>query len=29
MTHVTNILNKLGLPSRTAAASYAVRNGLV
>ncbi len=29
MTHVTNILNKLGVPSRTAAASFAVRNGLV
>ncbi len=29
MTHVTNILRKLGVPSRTAAASFAVRNGLV
>jgi DNA-binding NarL/FixJ family response regulator len=27
-THVTHILNKLGLASRTAAASYAVRHGL-
>jgi NarL family two-component system response regulator LiaR len=27
--HVTNILNKLGVESRTAAAIYAVRNGLV
>jgi non-specific serine/threonine protein kinase len=27
--HVTNILNKLGLDSRTAAATYAVRHGLV
>jgi DNA-binding NarL/FixJ family response regulator len=27
--HVQNILNKLGLPSRTAAATYAVRNGLI
>jgi ATP/maltotriose-dependent transcriptional regulator MalT len=27
--HVQNILNKLGLPSRTAAATYAVRNELV
>jgi non-specific serine/threonine protein kinase len=27
--HVTNILNKLGLESRTAAAAYAVRHGLV
>jgi DNA-binding NarL/FixJ family response regulator len=26
--HVTSILNKLGLSSRTAVASYAVRNGL-
>jgi DNA-binding NarL/FixJ family response regulator len=26
--HVTNILRKLGLPSRTAAAAYAVRAGL-
>jgi DNA-binding CsgD family transcriptional regulator len=26
--HVTNILRKLGLPSRTAAAAYAVRTGL-
>jgi non-specific serine/threonine protein kinase len=29
MTHVNNILQKLGLDSRTAAATYAVRNGLV
>jgi DNA-binding CsgD family transcriptional regulator/tetratricopeptide (TPR) repeat protein len=28
MTHVTNILNKLNVPSRTAAATYAVRHGL-
>jgi predicted ATPase/DNA-binding CsgD family transcriptional regulator len=28
MTHVTNILNKLDVPSRTAAATYAVRHGL-
>jgi DNA-binding NarL/FixJ family response regulator len=27
--HVTNILNKLGLDSRTAAATYAVRHGLI
>ena len=27
--HVTNILRKLGLPSRTAAAVYAVRSGLL
>jgi non-specific serine/threonine protein kinase len=27
-THVTNILNKLGLPSRLAAVVYAARNGL-
>ncbi len=27
--HVTNILRKLGLPSRTAAAAYAVRAGLL
>ena len=27
--HVTSILNKLGLDSRTAAATYAVRHGLV
>lgn len=27
--HVTNILRKLGLPSRTAAAAHAVRSGLV
>ncbi|MFC5731604.1 response regulator transcription factor [Nocardioides vastitatis] len=27
--HVSNILTKLGLPSRTAAAIHAVRNGLV
>ena len=27
--HVTNILRKLDLPTRTAAASYAVRSGLV
>jgi ATP/maltotriose-dependent transcriptional regulator MalT len=27
--HVTNILRKLGLPSRTAAAAHAVRHGLV
>jgi DNA-binding NarL/FixJ family response regulator len=26
--HVTNILRKLGLPSRAAAAAYAVRTGL-
>jgi DNA-binding NarL/FixJ family response regulator len=26
--HVTNLLRKLGLPSRTAAAAYAVRHGL-
>ena len=26
--HVTNILNKLGVDSRTAAATYAVRNNL-
>jgi DNA-binding NarL/FixJ family response regulator len=26
--HVTNILRKLGLPSRTAAAAHAVRAGL-
>ena len=29
MTHVANILNKLGVSSRTAAASLAVRDGLV
>jgi len=29
MTHVANILNKLGLDSRTAAAAYAIRHGLV
>jgi DNA-binding NarL/FixJ family response regulator len=29
MTHVTNILNKLGVDSRTAAAAHAVRLGLV
>jgi DNA-binding CsgD family transcriptional regulator len=29
MTHVTNILNKLGVNSRTAAAALAVRQGLV
>jgi predicted ATPase/DNA-binding CsgD family transcriptional regulator len=29
MTHVTNILNKLGVNSRTAAAAFAVRQGLV
>jgi predicted ATPase/DNA-binding CsgD family transcriptional regulator len=29
MRHVANILNKLGLPSRTAAATFAVRNGLI
>ena len=28
-THVTNILNKLGVNSRSAAVAYAVRNGLV
>lgn len=28
-THVSNILSKLGVPSRTAAALYAVRTGLV
>ena len=28
-THVTSILNKLGLSSRTAAATYAVRKGLI
>jgi NarL family two-component system response regulator LiaR len=28
-THVSNILSKLGLPSRTQAALYAVRIGLV
>ena len=27
--HVANILRKLGLPSRTAAAAYAVRSGLL
>ncbi|MDQ3548190.1 MAG: LuxR C-terminal-related transcriptional regulator [Chloroflexota bacterium] len=27
--HVASILNKLGLDSRTAAATYAVRHGLV
>jgi NarL family two-component system response regulator LiaR len=27
-THVTNILTKLGVESRTAAATYAVRHGL-
>jgi DNA-binding NarL/FixJ family response regulator len=27
--HVTNILRKLRLPSRTAAAAHAVRSGLV
>jgi LuxR family maltose regulon positive regulatory protein len=27
--HVTNILRKLGLPSRTAAAAWAVRSGLL
>jgi DNA-binding NarL/FixJ family response regulator len=27
--HVTNILRKLGLPSRTAAAAHAVRAGLL
>ena len=27
--HVTNILRKLGLPSRTAAAAHAVRHGLL
>jgi DNA-binding CsgD family transcriptional regulator len=27
-THLTHILNKLGLDSRTAAAAYAVRHGL-
>jgi predicted ATPase/DNA-binding NarL/FixJ family response regulator len=29
MRHVANILNKLGLHSRTAAATFAVRNGLI
>jgi DNA-binding CsgD family transcriptional regulator/tetratricopeptide (TPR) repeat protein len=29
MTHVASILNKLGVPSRTAAASQAVREGIV
>jgi predicted ATPase/DNA-binding CsgD family transcriptional regulator/TolA-binding protein len=29
MTHVANILGKLGLESRTAAAAFALRNGLV
>ena len=28
-THVTNILNKLGVSSRAAAAAYAVRHELV
>jgi len=28
MTHVLNILNKLGVNSRTAAAAWAIRNGL-
>jgi DNA-binding CsgD family transcriptional regulator len=28
-SHVTNILNKLGVNSRSAAAAYAVRHGLV
>jgi NarL family two-component system response regulator LiaR len=28
-THVTNILGKLGLTSRTAAVAYAMRTGLV
>jgi DNA-binding NarL/FixJ family response regulator len=28
-THVSNILSKLGVPSRTQAALYAVRTGLV
>ncbi len=28
-THVSNILNKLGLDSRVAAAAHAVRHGLV
>ena len=27
--HVTNILRKLGLPSRTAAAAHAIRHGLL
>jgi DNA-binding NarL/FixJ family response regulator len=27
-THVTNLLTKLDLPSRTAAAAYAIRHGL-
>jgi DNA-binding CsgD family transcriptional regulator len=28
-SHVANIMNKLGVESRTAAATYAVRNGLI
>jgi DNA-binding NarL/FixJ family response regulator len=28
-THVANIMNKLGLESRTAVATYAIRHGLI
>ncbi|MDP8907786.1 MAG: LuxR C-terminal-related transcriptional regulator [Chloroflexota bacterium] len=28
-THVTNILNKLGVNSRTAAVAHAIRHGLI